>query len=90
MGHYGRKSVKDVSFELRAATSTLLLQLLALSASAQILALLRSLSTVVRRLHRVHASYLKWRPVSRYISLLFCKLRNPNKKDMEYTVKMYL
>ena len=40
MGHYGRKSVKDVSFEVRAATSTLLLQLLALSASARILALL--------------------------------------------------
>ena len=31
MGHYSRKSVKDVSFEVRAATSTLLQQLLALS-----------------------------------------------------------
>ena len=42
----------------------------------------RSLRTVVPRLRRVHASYLKWRPVSRYKSLLFCKLRNPNEKDM--------
>ena len=34
MGHYGRKSVKDVCFEVCAATSTLLLQLLALSLKA--------------------------------------------------------
>ena len=48
----------------------------------------RSLHTVVPRLRRVHASYLKWRPVSRYKSLLFCKLRNPNEKDMaEYNLR---
>ena len=60
--HYGRKSVKDVSFEVRAATS---MQHFSCSYShsqqaREYLHFFRSLSTVVPRLHRVHASYLKW------------------------------